>query len=58
MTQKQLTDSMNVLYAQLLRSENKKEDKKIIAEAVQLGMKYQEERIKDGINIVFSELNK
>ena len=30
----------------------------IIAKAVQLGMKYQEEKIKQGIQIVFNELNK
>ena len=29
----------------------------IIASAVQLGMKYQEEKIKEGINIVFEELH-
>ena len=32
--------------------------KKIIAKAVNLGMKYQEDKIKAGINIVFNELNK
>jgi len=32
--------------------------RKIIAKAVSLGMKYQEEKIKKGINIVFEELNK
>lgn len=32
--------------------------KKIIAKAVSLGMKYQEEKIKKGINIVFEELHK
>ena len=58
MSDKELKDKMNILYAKLLRSENKINDKKIIAEAVQLGMKYQEERIKEGIEIVFRELNK
>lgn len=33
-------------------------ERQIIARAVQLGMKYQEEKIKEGINIVFEELNK
>lgn len=32
--------------------------KKIIASAVQLGMTYQEEKIKSGIDIVFNELHK
>ena len=29
----------------------------MIAKAVNLGMKYQEEKIKEGINIVFEELH-
>lgn len=32
--------------------------KQAIAKAVQLGMQYQEEKIKSGINIVFQELHK
>ena len=32
--------------------------KEIIACAVQLGMQYQEEKIKEGIDIVFNELHK
>jgi len=32
--------------------------RKIIAEAVSLGMKYQEAKIRKGIGIVFEELNK
>ena len=32
--------------------------KEIIAHAVQLGMTYQEEKIKAGIDIVFNELHK
>ncbi len=32
--------------------------KAIIAGAVQLGMQYQEEKIKEGIDIVFNELHK
>ena len=33
-------------------------ERQIIAKAVQLGMKYQEAKIKEGINIVFEELHK
>ena len=58
MTEKQLKDQMNILYGQLLRTENKNDYKVAIAKAVQLGMKYQEEKIKEGIDIVFKELNK
>lgn len=38
--------------------EEEKDYKKIIAAAVSLGMKYQEDKIRKGIDIVFSELNK
>lgn len=56
MTQDQLKKAMNAL---LTKSKIEGTDnKKIIGEAVQLGMQYQEEKIKEGINIVFSELNK
>jgi hypothetical protein len=41
-----------------LHVSNKETDGKIIAKAVNLGMKYQEEKIKEGIKIVFNELNK
>ena len=37
---------------------DKKIDKIVLAKAAQLGMKYQEEKIKQGIQIVFNELNK
>lgn len=57
MTDKKLQETMTNLYNQLEKSENKITDKQIIAKAVQLGMKYQEEKIKQGIEIVFSELN-
>lgn len=57
MTDKKLQEIMTNLYNQLEKSENKVTDKQIIAKAVQLGMKYQEEKIKQGIEIVFSELN-
>ena len=33
-------------------------ERQIIAKAVSLGMKYQEDKIKEGIKIVFNELNK
>ncbi len=57
MTDKKLQEIMTNLYNQLEKSENKVTDKQIIAKAVQLGMKYQEEKIRQGIEIVFSELN-
>ena len=57
MTSKQLNSSMNKLLDELSNSDNKKSDKLIIAKAVQLGMQYQEEMIKEGINIVFNSLH-
>ena len=42
----------------LLSKYNTEKPQIIIAKAVQLGMKYQEEKIKYGINIVFNNLNK
>ena len=45
---------------QFLLSESEKKKlsvKQIIAKAVQLGMDYQEQKIKNGISIVFSALN-
>lgn len=58
MTEKTLRDSMNILFSELNKSDNARTDKAILAKAVQLGMKYQEEKIKEGIDIVFKELNK
>ena len=55
---KELSKQLNILFEELEKSDNKKQDKLIIAKAVQLGMKYQEEKIKQGIQIVFNELNK
>lgn len=56
MTQDQLKKAMNAL---LTKSKIEGTDnKKIIGEAVQLGMQYQEEKIKEGLHIVFSELHK
>lgn len=45
---------------QFLLSESEKKKlsvKQIIAKAVQLGMDYQEQKIKNGINIVFDSLH-
>lgn len=65
MTDKNLQNEMNVLVAQVIRinpTSNTKEEsmqyKQIIAKAVQLGMDYQKDKIKNGIDIVFNELNK
>lgn len=55
MTQTSLSQSM-----QSLLEETKKKDanmKQIIAKAVQLGMNYQENLIKNGIDIVFKSLH-
>lgn len=57
MTKEQLSSSMDKLLDELSKSDNKKLDKLIIAKAVQLGMQYQEELIKEGINIVFNSLH-
>lgn len=58
MSNKELKDKMNILLEELSHSDNKNEDKKILAKAVQLGMNYQEQKIKSGIEIIFRELNK
>lgn len=60
MTEKQLKDAMNGLLIELhnpMVSSQSAAEKQIIAKAVQLGMTYQEDKIKDGINIVFKELH-
>ena len=57
MTENQLKNAMHTLFDELKKSNNEKIDKTIIAKAVNLGMKYQEEKIKEGINIVFEELH-
>ena len=50
-----LVESMKEL---LKEAEDKKLNPKIIiAKAVQLGMNYQEQKIKEGLNIVFSTLH-
>ena len=56
MTEQQLKEGMEICYKECFTE--KRNFRKIIAKAVQLGMKYQEEKIKEGINIVFNELNK
>ncbi len=55
MTDKVLQTYMNgMLFACKEKNPNFRE---IIATAVQLGMQYQEEKIKEGIEIVFNELH-
>ena len=56
MTEKQFKENMTAIYKEYI--EYKNDIKSIIAKSVQLGMQYQEEKIKEGINIVFSELHK
>ena len=57
MTENQLKNVMHTLFDELKKSNDEKTYKTIIAKAVNLGMKYQEEKIKEGINIVFAELH-
>ena len=58
MTDKDLKTGLDKLLFELYNSHDKKIDKIVLAKAAQLGMKYQEEKIKPGIQIVFNELNK
>ena len=58
MTDKELKAGLDKLLFELYNSHDKKIDKIVLAKAAQLGMKYQEEKIKKGINIVFEELHK
>lgn len=53
-----IKEELNKLLSELNNSENARTDKAVLAKAVQLGMNYQEEKIKMGINIVFNELHK
>lgn len=55
MTDNELKEIMRSLYIQLKSSDS--DPKLILAKAVSLGMKYQEEKIKNGINVVFENLN-
>ena len=60
-SEKQLKDGMTQLIKELhnpIVSNTEVHERQVIAKAVQLGMKYQEDKIKEGINIVFEELNK
>jgi hypothetical protein len=60
-SEKQLKDGMTLLVKELhnpVVSNSEVHERQIIAKAVQLGMKYQEAKIKEGINIVFEELHK
>ena len=55
MLTKDLQEQMNILVNEC---ENKPENfRTIIAKAVQLGMNFQEQKIKEGINIVFNSLH-
>ena len=56
MTEQQLKEGMEVCYRECFTE--RRNFKKIIAKAVQLGMQYQEEKIKEGIDIIFNELHK
>lgn len=55
-SEKQLKDGMTYLEKEC--HSTGPDYRKIIAEAVSLGMKYQEAKIRKGITIVFEELNK
>ena len=57
-SEKELKIAMHALLDELEKSQDKATDGKIIAKAVNLGMQYQEAKIKSGINIVFNELHK
>ena len=54
MTEKQLKEGMEICYKECFTE--KRNFKKIIAKAVQLGMEYQKQKIRQGIDIVFKEL--
>lgn len=54
---KQLKAGMNALFDEILKSSSKENIKRAIAKAVNLGMLYQETKIKQGIDIVFNELH-
>ena len=56
MSENDLKQGMEACYKECFTE--KRNFRKIIAKAVQLGMKYQEAKIREGINIVFEELNR
>jgi hypothetical protein len=55
MTENELKEGMEICYKECFT--NNRNFKKIIAKAVELGMKYQEDKIKQGIDIVFHALH-
>jgi cell division protein FtsL len=55
MTDKELKNQITSIYKKLI--EKSETPDKIIAKAVSLGMKYQEEKIKIGLKAVFDNLN-
>lgn len=60
MTQSELKQAMTALHSECIKNATNFETpnfKQIIAKAVQLGMKYQEDVIKEGIDIIFKELH-
>lgn len=57
MTNKQFNGQMKKLLDELQNSPDRRTDGLIIAKAVNLGMIYQEQKIKEGIKIVFEELH-
>ena len=54
MNDQELKQAMNMLYKKFT---DNSDIRWVIAKAVELGMKYQEEKIKKGIEIVFENLN-
>ena len=50
MNEEQLKESLNMLLFELNESENEQSNKKVLAKALSLGMKYQEQRMKEYIN--------
>lgn len=55
MSDENLKVILNLLYSQAIQPDAN--IKLVIAKAVSVGMKYQEEKIKEGINKVFENLN-
>ena len=55
MNDEKLKVMLNNLYIELCKKDSN--SKLILAKAVSLGMKYQEEKIKEGIKVVFDNLN-
>lgn len=53
MIEETLKKAMNGLYEELTKSDNQKSDKTILAKAVQLGIQYEKERLKEDILKLF-----